>query len=318
MPAPKKRQISIAVLVADTPVQPVLDRRGDYTKIYPAFLQSSLNTIKRHAWQDSVSLHVRCYDVVTAQEYPDQGQLSDGLWDAIVVTGSAHSAYSTDEWAGKLASFLRDTAEKHPLVRLVGICYGHQIIARAFDGKVELNSKGWEFGTTACDVTEVGRELLGYGEGEKLNIQQVHRDHVTVLPSFQGHEFLNLASTDISAVQGMAHRYPTEAPPLPSSAATSAYLAFDISDEGTSSSGPSPLRSCQILTFQGHPEFDAEIVELVLQVRTEKGVIDRQSSEKFLENAHKPHDGLRIGRLIWSMLGVEEARTDQGDEMVAV
>ncbi|KAN0061781.1 hypothetical protein ACQY0O_005774 [Thecaphora frezii] len=318
MSGPKKRQVSIAILVADTPLAPVVERRGDYTKIYPAFLQASLNTVKRHAWQDEISLHVRCYDVVGKQEYPDQGQLSDGLWDAVVVTGSAHSAYAQDEWAGKLASFLRDTAERHPLVRLIGICYGHQIIARAFDGTVELNTKGWEFGTTACTLTEQGRELLGYRNDELLHIQQVHRDHVTSLPTFQGQQFTNLASSDISKIQGTAYRYPTEAPPLASSAGTSAYLAFDISDEGTSSSGPSPPRSLHILTFQGHPEFDTEIVSLILKIRTELGIFSQDVAEHFLVNAQKQHDGLRLGRVIWAMLGVEEARTDEGDAMVTI
>ncbi len=142
----KKKVVSIALLVADTPPPPVVAVRGDYTKIYPRFLQESLNTIKRHPWQPHVELHIRCYDVVNKMEYPDEGQLGDGLWDAVMITGSASSAYLDLEWTKKLAAFLRATAENHPLVRLIGICYGHQILSRAFDGVVEANPRAgnWE------------------------------------------------------------------------------------------------------------------------------------------------------------------------------
>lgn len=43
-----------------------------------------------------------------------------------------------------LTKFLRHTAEEHPLVRIIGVCFGHQIIARAFGGEVAKNPAGWE------------------------------------------------------------------------------------------------------------------------------------------------------------------------------
>ncbi|EST05465.1 Glutamine amidotransferase [Kalmanozyma brasiliensis GHG001] len=314
----KKKVVSIALLVADTPPPPVVAVRGDYTQIYPRFLQESLNTIKRHSWQPQVELHVRCYDVVKKMEYPDEGQLGDGLWDAVMITGSASSAYLDLEWTRKLAAFLRATAENHPLVRLIGICYGHQILARAFDGQVVSNPKGWELGTFSCTLTPHGKELLGYDENEtQMAIQQVHKDHVPELPpDFAGESFENLASTEISPIQSLILRYPTEAPPLASTAQASAYMAFDIEDSETASSGPNPLRSMHLLSFQGHPEFDREIVENIIEVRTEMGIVTGELREKSLVNAKKPHDGLKLGRAILAMLGVEEARTDTGDSMV--
>ncbi|GAC93471.1 glutamine amidotransferase [Pseudozyma hubeiensis SY62] len=318
----KKKVVSIALLVADTPPPPVVAVRGNYTKIYPRFLQESLNTIKRHPWQPHVELHIRCYDVVNKMEYPDEGQLGDGLWDAVMITGSASSAYLDLEWTKKLAAFLRSTAENHPLVRLIGICYGHQILSRAFDGVVTSNPKGWELGTHSCTLTEHGRELLGYdgpSDGDQMAIQQVHKDHVVdVPPDFGGESFENLASTEVSPIQSLILKYPTEAPPLPSTAQTSAYMAFDIEDSETASSGPHPLRSLHVLTFQGHPEFDREIVENIIEVRTEMGIVTGELRERSLVNAKKPHDGLKLGRAILAMLGVEEARTDTGDEMVNV
>ena len=62
-----------------------------YTRIYPEFLFNSLNSIKRHGWQDPIELQIRPYDVRHKMEYPDQGQLGGGLWDALMITGSGAS-----------------------------------------------------------------------------------------------------------------------------------------------------------------------------------------------------------------------------------
>ena len=170
------------------------------------------------------------------------------------------------DWINELVRYVKHVADAHPLVRIMGICYGHQIIARALGGTVELNDKGWELGTYECDLTEEGRELLGYEEGDALmRIHQVHRDVVTALPE----DCLNLASTERTAFQGLARRYPTGAPPIPSVAGSSAYMAFDISDFQADSSGPLPVRSAQILSVQGHPEFDEDIVTMIVDARAE-------------------------------------------------
>lgn len=145
-----------------------------------------------------------------------------------------------------------------------------------------------------------------------MKLQQVHRDIVLdVPPDFQGEDFILLGSTPRCKVQGLALKYPTEAPPLPSSAGTSSYMAFDISDH-ISSSGPVPARSLHILTTQGHPEFTTSIVELIMGVRSEMGVIQGELLEEGKERAPKPHDGLKVGAVMLSMLGYEEAKDESG------
>jgi len=36
--------------------------------------------------------------------------------------------------------------------RLVGICFGHQLVAQAFGGKTEKSEKGWGVGVHTCKV----------------------------------------------------------------------------------------------------------------------------------------------------------------------
>lgn len=47
-------------------------------------------------------------------------------------------------WIIRLVEFTRELPQKAPNTRLVGICFGHQIIARAFGGQLERNPHGWE------------------------------------------------------------------------------------------------------------------------------------------------------------------------------
>jgi GMP synthase-like glutamine amidotransferase len=218
---------------------------------------------------------------------------------------------------------------------VIGICYGHQIIARAFDGEVKLNEKGFEIGVYDVELTPEGQEYLGYAEREQhmvrmrsydglvlqlmmllaQHIHQVHRDIVPELPpAFNGTDFLNIGSTARCEVQGLALPYPTDAPPLPSTAGGSAYIAFDVTGEATDSSGPAPARSLQVLTVQGHPEFDEEIVTTLIDARSEMGAISGPDRDEGLRRAPLPHDGKRIGAVILSMLGVEPKRTDEGTQ----
>ena len=61
----------------------------------------------------------------------------EGIHDADgwLITGSRHGAYEDHPWIPPLEEFIRDAYAAQ--VPLVGICFGHQIIAQAMGGKVE-------------------------------------------------------------------------------------------------------------------------------------------------------------------------------------
>jgi len=70
---------------------------------------------------------------------------------AYIVTGSPAGVYDNFEWIPELKSFLRAARGK---AKLVGICFGHQIMAEAFGGRVEKSEKGWGVGLQRYDVVE--------------------------------------------------------------------------------------------------------------------------------------------------------------------
>ena len=89
--------------------------------------------------------------------------------DGWILTGSRHGAYEDHPFIPPLEDFIRTAyAEGVPMV---GICFGHQIIAQALGGKVERFAGGWA----------VGPQDYDFG-GERLRLNAWHRDQVTERP----------------------------------------------------------------------------------------------------------------------------------------
>ena len=80
--------------------------------------------------------------------------------DALLVTGSRHSAFAEDPWISALVAYVRRALEGGR-VRVVGVCFGHQIVGRALGAPLGVNPAGWEVSVTEVRLSEKGRELFG-------------------------------------------------------------------------------------------------------------------------------------------------------------
>lgn len=113
---------------------------------------------------DGNGFSFRSYAVVD-MDFPDSPDDCDG-W---LITGSRHGAYEDLPFIKPLEAFIRDIyASGRPLV---GVCFGHQIIAQALGGKVEKFDGGWAVGPTEYDFN-----------GDTLTLNAWHQDQVTELP----------------------------------------------------------------------------------------------------------------------------------------
>ncbi|MDJ0933278.1 type 1 glutamine amidotransferase [Breoghania sp.] len=75
---------------------------------------------------------------VEAGELPDSVEAADDGW---LITGSRHGAYEDHPWRDPLEDFIR--AARAAARPVVGICFGHQIVARALGGEVKPADIGW-------------------------------------------------------------------------------------------------------------------------------------------------------------------------------
>lgn len=101
---------------------------------------------------------------------------------AVYLSGSSASVYDSEEWIGRLSRAVRAWAERE--VPMLGVCFGHQMVAEALGGKVERNPKGWEVGVQEVDLTEEGmHDPLFRGFPRRFPVMQSHQDIVTRLPA---------------------------------------------------------------------------------------------------------------------------------------
>lgn len=128
------------------------DEAGDYPAMFERLLAGHGFTYRTY--------HVE------AMDFPADVHDCDG-W---LITGSRHGAYEDHPFIAPLEAFIRRAMAAH--VPLVGICFGHQIIAQAMGGRVEKFAGGWA----------VGAQDYDFG-GQPVTLNAWHQDQVVARPA---------------------------------------------------------------------------------------------------------------------------------------
>lgn len=98
--------------------------------------------------------------------------------DAWILPGSANGVYEDLPWMRALRRFTQDIAGRS--IPLLGICFGHQLMASALGGKVEKSVKGRGIGLHTYDLTAEGQSVFpGFA---KLRLLAAHQDQVVEPP----------------------------------------------------------------------------------------------------------------------------------------
>lgn len=220
----------LLVIKVGTALSSLLSRRGDFEDWILAGMGINLD-------------QAVIVDVCQRTELPDYANVS-----GIIITGSHAMVTDHHEWSERVAHWLPGAVKHH--VPILGICYGHQLLAYALGGKVANNPNGDEAGAVDIHLQSAARTDALLGElPATFKAHESHAQSVLQLPE----SAMLLASSDMDAHQ-----------------------AFVV---GQSAWG-----------VQFHPEFDVDITSEYLRAERQELLAQGQDPDRLIETCvHTPY-----------------------------
>lgn len=154
--------MKIGILETGEVAPELLGRHGDY----PSMFRAMLSAVDPALGFETVR--------VVLGEMPAGPQAAD----AWLVTGSRHGVYDGLPWIEPLKDFLRACVAAR--VPVVGICFGHQILAEALGGRAVKSDRGWGLGVQDYEI--VARPGWLAGIPDHFAVNALHQDQVVALP----------------------------------------------------------------------------------------------------------------------------------------
>ena len=118
-------------------------------------------------------INLKTYKVYQNKELPESFS-----FDLFIITGSKFGVYEKLSWIDPLKKFILELEKKK--VPLFGVCFGHQIMAEAFGGKVEKFYNGWTLGVENYEIIQSTNWM---GDFRKFNGYAIHQDQIIKPPS---------------------------------------------------------------------------------------------------------------------------------------
>lgn len=233
--------MKLAILETDILYDSLRPTYTGYGAMFETLLHSAGST-----WQASI------YSVIEGH-YP--ADIND--YQAYLITGSKYDSFADDAWIAQLRGYVQRLFEAGK--PMVGICFGHQLLAHALGGRAGRCDAGWGLGVMQYQMDHQP-DFVDTDEPVQLIVS--HQDQVLSLPPGAK----RLLSNDFCP-----------------------NAAFYIPE--------------RVLAIQGHPEFNVEYAQALLNIRAPEFTTD------FVENVRRtyriPHHGERVGR--WMRRFIEES-----------
>ena len=233
----------IAILLAGHTNKAMPQRFHDYDDMFTNLFQSLPN---------GKDFHYSTVPVID-NVFPDH--LND--FDGFLISGSAFGVYDDAPFIPRLMNLIRQVYyAKKPLV---GICFGHQIIAHALGGSAQKWDRGWGLGTKKVKLVDLPDWLEENNptgnQNQTINLIHVHQDQVIELPN--GARHIGIACHCKNA-------------------------AYMISDT--------------VFSLQGHPEFDVPYTEALVGLLEDRAGRSCVAAARL--SLSTPHDGKRVAKWI--------------------
>lgn len=124
----------LTIIETGTVPAPLASRFSPYPEMFRAMFA-----------RDGARHDYRVIKILEGEPLPDPETL-----DAVLITGSSAGAYEDHAWLPPLRDFIRRAHDVR--TKMVGICFGHQIIADALGGEVRKSEKGWGLGRQTYEI----------------------------------------------------------------------------------------------------------------------------------------------------------------------
>ncbi len=216
--------MKVAILETGAPAQPLQSKFGGYFEMFCAAFKE-INS----------SAQFTNFPVYLDSKFPDLEE-----FQGYIISGSPFGVYEDHAFIEPLSVFIRESINSG--VPIVGICFGHQLMAEAMGGRVEKSSKGWGVGMHNYTISR----LQAGSEGGPATALFLDSDH----------ESLSCLVSHQDQVVG---------------------LSPEITQIGGSSFCPNGILSYGAgngLSFQMHPEFTNEFASALLESRLDRIDID--------------------------------------------
>ena len=147
--------MKLAILETGRPPEPLADQFGSYPDMFARLVGPAFD--------------IETFDV-------EKGELPEpAAHHAYLLTGSPAGVYDPLPWIAPLMDFIRSANAQ----KMIGVCFGHQVMAQALGGEVIKSPKGWAAGLNRYEVVHPQR----WTNGERqIAIPASHQDQVVVQP----------------------------------------------------------------------------------------------------------------------------------------
>ncbi len=136
---------------------------GEYPDMFKRLLLEADSSVSFAVWDVEEGIHPSDTDIDSV--------------DGFIITGSKSSAYDDKQWIRDLETLIQKLHARRK--KMVGICFGHQIIAKALGGVVSKSDKGWGVG---IHTYELDSALFDGAQSGQLKLVVSHQDQVHELP----------------------------------------------------------------------------------------------------------------------------------------
>lgn len=281
-PTPSAPVVRLMVLETDIPHPDTFSERGSFGQIvHNHFARAG------RAHHPPLGVETDQVFVVTEQggRIPSVQEFDD--FDGLLITGSVYDAHADNEWILQLLDLLKRLWIEKPEFHFVGVCFGHQLLARLLGGEVgPAPSRDWELGHSRIELTPTGQRIFRTLE-DHIHLHQMHQDQVVRAPSPASASELLAGDSDTEVrVWGRSEHTPVQGLYIPN----------------------------RLFTTQAHLAFDEDMVKRQIQIRVDAGGIqDLEHADRAAETAYLEHDGVEVAKAVLRLFVYDDDEYTGGD-----